>query len=66
MQKRFICFVCYKFHPEMRGVSEKEFDMGNNVCTEEKCVQKGKMLEPALYCEECDMILPFASGHEHK
>ena len=26
MQKRYICFTCYGFHPEMKGVSQEEFD----------------------------------------
>ncbi len=33
-RNRYICFTCYKFHPEMKGVSQVEFKHGNNVCNE--------------------------------
>ena len=65
MEKRYICFICYSYHPEMKGVSEEEFNAGNNICKEEKCKRKGEPLEPALYCEKCDKMFPFSSEHEH-
>ncbi len=55
-QKRYICFQCYGFHPEMRGVSEEEFLAGDNVCKEEKCLRKGQTLESAFYRGEEDKM----------
>ena len=69
-EKRFICFTCYSFHPEMRGVSEKEFRAGNKACREEKCKFKGRVLEESFHCEECGKMLPWKNarlhGHEKK
>ncbi len=64
-EKRYVCFTCYKYHPEMRGGSEEEFNSGNNVCKEEKCKRKGEMLEAAIYCEKCDKIFSFEQKHNH-
>jgi len=57
--------TCYSFHPDMKGVSQEEFDMGNNVCREEKCKFKGQSLEQANYCEACDKLLRVTQEHEH-
>jgi len=65
MEKRFVCFTCYKFHPEMKGVSEEEFNTGENCCKQEKCAHKGEKLEAAEYCELCDMLFLFGA-HKHK
>lgn len=65
MQKRYICFVCYKFHPEMRGASEEEFLAGDNVCKNEKCTRRGQPLEEGWLCEICDKILPNNTPHPH-
>ena len=40
----------------MRGVSEDEFNNGNKICQEEKCVCKGQEFETAQYCEACDKM----------
>jgi len=65
MEKRYICFICYPYHPEMKGVSEEEFNSGNNVCREEKCTRKEEKLEPAIHCEKCDKMYPLSSEHHH-
>lgn len=65
MVKRYICFTCYKFHPEMRGVSEDEFNAGKRVCTQEKCTKRGQPLEVGNLCEVCDRIFPLSSNHSH-
>lgn len=65
MKKRYVCFMCYRFHPEMKGVSEEEFQSGKNICTEEKCIRKGKLLEPAYVCDTCDRLYPVDENHTH-
>lgn len=65
MQKRYICFVCYKFHPEMKGVSEEEFNAGDNVCKQEKCTRKGQPLESAYVCSVCSKLYPINEKHKH-
>lgn len=65
MKKRYICFICYKFHPEMRGVSEEEFNAGDKVCTQPKCTRKGQPLEAALFCGRCNRLLPASETHTH-
>ena len=64
-EKRYVCFVCYSYHPEMKGVSEEEFNAGNNVCKEEKCKRKGQYLDTAIYCEKCNKLFPPDSNHKH-
>ena len=56
MEKRHVCFTCYQYHPEMKGVSEEEFKAGNNVCREEKCTCKGQELEAVEHCQKCDRL----------
>jgi len=71
MEKRYLCFTCYHYHPEMRGVSQAEFNAaasagptaGKNVCDQPKCPFKGSPLEPAEYCEKCEKM--FKAG-EHR
>lgn len=65
MAKRYICFTCYKFHPEMKGVSEEEFLKGNNVCKQERCFRHGQPLEPAHACEICGKLYPRDGKHTH-
>ncbi len=65
MQRRYICFTCYQYHPEMKGVSEEEFIAGNNVCREEKCVHKGELLEAAIFCEVCQKMYRESENHKH-
>lgn len=65
MKKRYVCFTCYGFHPEMKGVIEKEFLGGDNVCKEEKCKFKGKILEEADLCEKCDKLFRVTDHHSH-
>lgn len=65
MQKRYICFTCYSFHPEMKGVSEEEFKSGHNVCKEGKCKFKGQPLEIANLCNTCDKLFREKEDHEH-
>lgn len=48
----------------MRGVSQEEFDAGNNSCQEEKCSCKGETLEAAEYCEACDKMFQHGT-HDH-
>ena len=64
MGKRYLCFTCYQYHPEMRGVSEDEFNAGSNTCQEEKCICKGQTLEAGEYCKECDKMYRFRE-HQH-
>ena len=64
MAKRFLCFTCYNYHPEMRGISEDEFDRGNKTCQEPKCAHKGQEFEPAQYCEPCDKMFRHGT-HAH-
>lgn len=64
-QKRYICFQCYIFHPEMRGVLEEEFLAGNNVCKEEKCIRKGDPLESAFYCGVEDKMFRWEELESH-
>ena len=66
MEKRYVCFICYKFHPEMKGVSEVEFKAGDNVCVDPKCVNNGKPLEEALRCEQCEVLYKPDTQHKHK
>ena len=66
MKKCYVCFVCYSFHPEMKGVSEEEFNNGNNVCKEEKCKRKSEPLEAAVYCERSNKMFRFEVNKEHK
>ena len=49
----------------MKGVSQEEFDSGNNVCNEIKCVRKGQPLEPADHCDICDSQFPIQEQHHH-
>jgi len=63
--RRYICFTCYKFHSEMRGISLDEFNAGDNVCKEIKCERKGQPLEPADYCDICDSLFPIKEKHQH-
>ncbi len=65
MQKRYICFTCYGFHPEMWGVSQGEFKAGNNVCHEEKCKRKGQPLEEAYLCDVCKKLFQTPTQHPH-
>ncbi|OGK16180.1 hypothetical protein A2690_01940 [Candidatus Roizmanbacteria bacterium RIFCSPHIGHO2_01_FULL_39_12b] len=65
MKKRYICFTCYSFHPEMKGITEEEFEAGDNVCKEEKCKFKGQPLEPANLCETCSELFRENENHEH-
>lgn len=57
--------MCYSFHPEIQGASEKEYNAGNNVCKEEKCKRKGEALEPAFFCDICQKMIPFEEEHKH-
>ena len=65
MKKRYICFICYQYHPEMKGVSEEEFKAGNNVCTEENCTHKGQKLNEVESCDKCDKFYLMGT-HTHK
>jgi len=65
MKKRYICFVCYKYHPEMRGVSEEEFNNGDSACAQPKCARKGQPLESAIFCGQCDRLFPASEDHTH-
>jgi len=65
MEKRYVCFTCYQFHPEMKGVSEEEFHAGDNVCTDKKCVRVGQPLEEAYHCELCDVLYRVGEEHTH-
>ncbi len=49
----------------MKGVSEKEFNSGDNVCKEIKCKRRGQPLEPAYVCEICDVLYPIDKIHQH-
>ena len=64
MDKKYLCFACYGYHPEMRGVSEDEFNNGNKICQEEKCVCKGQEFETAQYCEACEKMFRYET-HKH-
>ena len=64
MEKRFVCFTCYKSHPELKGVSEQEFRTGKGLCREANCIHKGEVLEAADYCEPCSKLFPFGT-HSH-
>jgi len=65
-EKRYLCFTCYGYHPEMRGVSEEEFENGHKNCTEEKCSCKEDLLKPAFYCEKCDKMIEFELEQDHQ
>ena len=49
----------------MKGVSEEEFQAGNNVCKEEKCTRRGKPLEEAYICDTCDKLYLVNEPHLH-
>jgi len=65
MKKRYICFACYGFHPEMRGISEAELTSETNFCSQEKCTCFEDLLKEAFYCETCDQMLPWDPKHKH-
>ncbi len=65
MKKRYVCLVCYGFHPEMKGISEEEFNAGDNVCKEEKCKRRGESLNPVYSCDECGKLYPVDEEHAH-
>ena len=65
MEKRYVCFTCHHCHPEMRGVSEEEFQAGDNVCQEEKCKYKGQPLEVAEWCEPCGKLFRAGTHMAH-
>ena len=48
----------------MKGISQEEFNSGENTCKQEKCVHKGEQLEAAEYCEKCDRLFLFGT-HKH-
>lgn len=49
----------------MKGVSEEEFNAGDNVCKEEKCIMKGLPLETADHCEICNKLFKIEEHHTH-
>ena len=66
MEKRFVCFTCYRFHPETKGFSEEEFESGDNICKQEKCVHRGEKLELAEDCKVCNRLFPFGKHKQHQ
>ena len=65
MQKRYTCFTCYSFNPELKGITEEEFNGGKNVCSNAACEFFGEPLEPANFCETCEKLFREGESHEH-